>query len=100
MEIKILKIQIQKIKIGEIVHFEVTDVIRTVKYCNFSSYIMKLQYLKCILTRFFFQKSKLKKPSFQMRFTNPALSVFKESFAFRGYSKFTLSFEHYKFRKL
>ena len=74
MEIKILKIQIQKIKIGEIVHFEVTDVIRTFKYCNFSSYIMKLQYLKCILTRFFFQKSKLRKPSFHMRFTNPALS--------------------------
>ena len=58
------------------VHFEVTDVIRTVKYCNFSSYIMKLQHLKCILTRFFFQKSTLKKPSFHMRFTNPALSVF------------------------
>ena len=57
------------------VHFEVTDVIRTVKYCNFSSYIMKLQYLKCILTRFFFQKSKLRKPSFHMRFTNPALSA-------------------------
>ena len=38
MEIKILKIQIQKIKIGEMVHFEVTDVIRTFKYCNFSSY--------------------------------------------------------------
>ena len=57
------------------VHFEVTDVIRTVKYCNFSSYIMKLQYLKCILTRFFFQKSKLKKPSFHMRFTNPAHSA-------------------------
>ena len=39
------------------VHFKVTDVIRSVKYCNFSSYIMKLQYLKCILTRFFFFKN-------------------------------------------
>ena len=57
------------------VQFEVTDVIRTVKYCNFSSYTMKLQYLKYILTKFFFQKSKLKKPSFHMRFTNPAHSV-------------------------
>ena len=46
------------------VHFEVTDVIRTVKYCNFSSYIMKLQYLKCILTRFFFSKIKVEKPHF------------------------------------
>ena len=64
MEIKILKIQIQKIKIGEIVHFEVTDVIRTVKYCNFPSYIMKLQYLKCILTRFFFSKIKVEKTQF------------------------------------
>ena len=67
------------------VHFEVTDVIRTVKYCNFSSYIMKLQYLKCILTRFFFfQKSKLNKPSFHMRFTNPALSEMLRSF-FQGF---------------
>ena len=46
------------------VHFEVTDVIRTVTYCNFSSYIMKLQYLKCILTRFFFSKIKVEKNQF------------------------------------
>ena len=64
------------IKVGDMVHFEATDVIWTVKYCNFSSCIMKLQYLKCILTRFFFQKYKLKKHSFHMRFTNPALSAY------------------------
>ena len=46
------------------VHFELTDVIRTVKYCNFPSYIMKLQYLKCILTRFFFSKIDAEKTQF------------------------------------
>ena len=46
------------------VHFEVADVIRTVKYYNFSSYIMKLQYLKCILTRFFFSKINAEKIQF------------------------------------
>ena len=46
------------IKVGDMVHFEATDVIRTVKYCNFSSCIMKLQYLKCILPRIFFSKNK------------------------------------------
>ena len=46
------------------VHFELTDVIRTVKYCNFPSYIMKLQYLKCILTRFIFSKIDAEKTQF------------------------------------
>ena len=46
------------------VHFEVTDVIRTVKYCNFPSYIIKLQYLKCILTRFFFSNINAEKTQF------------------------------------
>ena len=49
------------IKVGDMVHFEATDVIRTVKYCNFSSCIMKLQYLKCILPRIFFSKIKVEK---------------------------------------
>jgi hypothetical protein len=46
------------------VHFEVTNVIRRVKYCNFSSCIMKLQYLKCILTIIFFSKIKVEKTQF------------------------------------
>ena len=56
------------------VHFEVTDV----NYCNFSSCIMKLQYLNYILTRKKNQKSKLKNPSFHMRFTNPVHSALQQ----------------------
>ena len=57
MEIKILKIQIQKIKIGEIVHFEVTDVIRTFKYCNFSSLYHETTIPKVYFNQIFFFKN-------------------------------------------